>query len=257
MATKEQSVTQLRRNKRALVDSFNHIGFDSVSVDTRASLFPQLVKWGHGLLDVCIAACRKSDGRRFYFTLTEWQSLSADEQSTMLMRGIRIRAHGKTLIMSLYNVSPCVWGGRTAVSYSTSFNLNNNDNLHCDFWNSRAETELIANYLKEQNIDGISGAPALDAALNYRAFTKSIDGLDDDTQWALPSFTALRMIYRYRNEINAVLGAIGAEQIRNLYHWTVCSADNNNAYRLNMGNGLYGTSQKNTVSNEVRPVAFE
>lgn len=258
MPTKEQSVTQLRRNKIALATAMNHIGFDNVTSETRVSLFPQLIKWAHGLLDVTIACRRKSDGRHFYFTIEEWQSLSADEQCSMLMRGVRLRAEGRSLIVSLFSISETqLWGGRKAVTYQTNFDVNANDNLHSAFFDSYDECLLISQALAGQNVDSIDGTPAIDLALSYSAFTADIDGLDDETKWSLPSMAALKLLYRYTNAVNAVLAAVGAEQIRRAEHWTICSYNANDAYYLNMGNGRYASATKNTNRKNVRPIAVE
>ena len=66
MATNEQSVTLLRINKRAQVDALNSLGYD-LTVGARASEFPDLVRWAAGLLDLTIAANRKSDNRKKRF----------------------------------------------------------------------------------------------------------------------------------------------------------------------------------------------
>lgn len=45
---KEQSVTLLRQNKRKQVAALNALGFASVTVETRASLFDDYIKWARG-----------------------------------------------------------------------------------------------------------------------------------------------------------------------------------------------------------------
>lgn len=62
MASKEQSVTLLRRNKRAQVEALNSLGFN-LTEGARAADFPMFIKWGAGLLDVTVAANRKSDNK--------------------------------------------------------------------------------------------------------------------------------------------------------------------------------------------------
>lgn len=59
MASNEQSVTLLRRNKVAQVAALNALGFN-LAESARAADFPMYLKWGSGLLDVNIAANRKT-----------------------------------------------------------------------------------------------------------------------------------------------------------------------------------------------------
>lgn len=254
MSSKEQSVTLLRRNKDAIVAAFNHIGMESVTASTRASMYPELVKWAHGLLDVCVACRRKSDGRHFYFTAQEWQSLTADEQETMLIRGVRLRAEGRTVIISMAEGPACKWSGSATVPFVTTYD---SDKLLRTYWKARYETEFIAEYFAGKTLNDIEGAPAAEAALAYRAFTKESDGLEDDTLWAVPTQAALLLIHKYKLEINALLGSLGGKQFASGTYWSICIDGLWYAYYLNMGNGYYGSSGRTTNNYIVRPIAVE
>ena len=67
MSTKEQSVTLLRKNKEAQVAAFQSVGMSGVTVASRASEFGKYIQWAGGLLDLCVACQRLSDGSKWYF----------------------------------------------------------------------------------------------------------------------------------------------------------------------------------------------
>lgn len=84
MSTKEQSATLLRLNKQEQVKALQSVGFTDVTDNTRASEFPQRIKWAAGLLDLCLACNRISDNSKAYFTAAEWNSLTAANNSCIL-----------------------------------------------------------------------------------------------------------------------------------------------------------------------------
>lgn len=118
MATKEQSVTLLRRNKRAQVAALQAGGF-SVTEGSRAADFGKYVKWGAGLLDVTIYAVRISDGQAFYFTKEEWGELTLAEKNLFVKGGVRVRAHGKSFILAPDKPDSMTWSA--AQSYCESY----------------------------------------------------------------------------------------------------------------------------------------
>ena len=51
MSTKEQSATLLRLNKQEQVKALQAVGFADITENSRASEFPNRIKWATGLLD--------------------------------------------------------------------------------------------------------------------------------------------------------------------------------------------------------------
>lgn len=256
MASNEQSVTLLRRNKAAQVEALNSLGFD-LPESARAADFPMYVKWGSGLLDVNIAANRKSDNAKFFFTKDEWQSLTETEKSNLLMRGIRVRAHGASFVMGLTLLSARKWGPSIRVEDSHSSEKNRDV---YKWWDAYNETVLVRNFLQGKSDSNCTGAPAAEAALAYKAFTQASDGLEDDSQWCLPTAAHAHLMFRYKNEINsliiAVLGSdycIGSEKI-----WTCLQyPDATNVCRMDFASGSLYTENRATVNCPIRVICLE
>ena len=252
MASNEQSVTLLRINKRAQVEALNALGFN-LADDARASQFPELVKWAAGLLDVTVAANRKSDNRKFFFTVDEWQSLSYTEQNLFLLRGVRVRACGQSFIIAPDNLTNLAWGCRISPTFAHSFTPKRD---FYSYFNAYEETQLIVDSLAGKSGDGVTGAPAAEAATAYRAYTIN-DGLEDDSQWCLPTLAHLCIMFRFRPQIEAVLAAIwstGAKFLAANY-WSCCQADYSAAYYYSFSAGTCTTYYKN-YAYAVRPIAL-
>lgn len=252
MASNEQSVTLLRMNKRAQVEALNTLGYN-LTEGARASQFPELVKWAAGLLDVTLAANRKRDNRKFFFTLAEWQALSSTEQDLFLLRGVRVRAWGQSFIVAPDNIPNKAWGPQCAVPDAHSFSAKKD--LY-KFFNAVEETRNIATVLAEKSGNGIVGAPAAEAALAYKVFTLERDGLEDDSEWCLPTQAHLVIMFRYRVEIEALITAVWSADFKFLSkgYWSCCNWDNNNSYRVNFETGSSYADSKVTVLN-VRPIS--
>lgn len=253
MASNEQSVTLLRMNKRAQVEALNSLGFN-LTEGARASRFPELVKWAAGLLDVTIAANRKRDNRKFFFTLAEWQSLSSTEQDLFLLRGVRVRAWGQSFVVAPDNITNKAWGKQGAVQDAYSFSAKKDI---YKYFNALEETRNIAAVLEGQSGNGVIGAPAAETALVYKVFTLERDGLEDDSEWCLPTLAHLVIMFRYRTEIEEIITAVWSADFKFLAkgYWSCCQWDANSAYRLNFDSGSAYADNKTTLMT-VRPIAL-
>lgn len=253
MASNEQSVTLLRKNKRAQVDALNSLGFN-LTEDARASQFPDLVRWSAGLLDITIAANRKRDNRKFFFTLAEWQSLNFSEQDMFLLRGLRIRAWGQSFVIAPDNITGKAWGRLVHIPEAYVFTAKRD--LYA-FYRALDETQTVANALAGQSGDGVFGAPAAEAALAYKAFRLDRDGLDDDTEWCLPTLAHLAIMFRYRTELEALFTAVWSADFNfmDAIYWSCCSYDQNHAFRLDFTTGVMRHLAKNTQC-IVRPISL-
>lgn len=97
MSTKEQSATLLRLNKQEQVKALQAVGFADITENSRASEFPNRIKWATGLLDMRVACNRISDNSKWYFTREEWNSLTPANKLKFIRRGLCIRAHSQSL----------------------------------------------------------------------------------------------------------------------------------------------------------------
>lgn len=254
MASNEQSVTLLRKNKRAQVEALNSLGFN-LTEGARASQFPMMVKWASGLLDVTLAANRKGDNRKFFFTLSEWQSLSSTEQDMFLLRGVRVRACGTSFVLAPDNIPNKAWGSKQNVPnlyvQSTKRDL-------YTYFNAMEETRAIAEFFEGKTADNVAGAPAAEAALAYKVFTLERDGLEDTTQWCMPTQAHLRICFRFRSEIETLILAVWSAEFKFLnqnYH--ACQQyDTSNSYRTSFDSGYMYTGAKTDLG-VVRPISIE
>lgn len=254
MASNEQSVTLLRQNKRAQVAALNSLGF-KLTEGARAADFPMYLKWGAGLLDVTVAANRKSDNKKFFFTVDEWLSLSVTEQNLFFLRGIRVRAKAQSFVIAPDTITGKQWGGTGNISDMHYFP---GTNPLYQYFDAYEETTILANALNGRTENSVIGAPAAECALAYKAYTLDRDGADDDTPWCLPTAAHGDIIEEYLTEIDAAFTAVWSAdfKIRRETHWTCCKYDTNNAYYFNPNIGsVYVSNPTNSYS--VRPISLE
>ena len=125
MSTKEQSATLLRLNKQEQVKALQAVGFADITENSRASEFPNRIKWAAGLLDMRVACNRISDNSKWYFTREEWNSLTPANKLKFIRRGLCIRAHSQSFVIAAQDVMqgtcPPVSIGAVLVKRSTGF----------------------------------------------------------------------------------------------------------------------------------------
>lgn len=243
----------MRRNKRAQVEALNSLGFN-LTEGARAADFPAYVKWGAGLLDVTVAANRKSDNKKFFFTTEEWQSLSSTEQDLFLLRGVRVRAWSTSFVIAPDNITSKVWGSSHSVPDAHSFSAKKGLYKYFDCVEG---TDAILDAYDGVSSDGIIGAPAAEAARSYKAFTIERDGYDDDTVWNLPTLAQLNIMFRFRAEIEAVIVSVWSSDFKFLTqrYWSCCNYDNGQAYRVFFESGSAYVESK-TNAYVVRPTSL-
>ena len=177
-----ESALLLRMNKEEQVSVLQEIGFTSVNENTPASDIAKYIRWAGGLLDLSFATIRIEDGVNVFFTAEEWNSLSANNRSNGTdIRGVKNYGNGNQGL------------------YETADGKQNTD----------AIIEATAG-VKDNS--GVVGAPAAEAAKNYKACTLELDGLEDKTEWYLPSEGELITIAKYKTEINELLSSVSGNQ---------------------------------------------
>lgn len=255
MASNEQSVTLLRHNKVAQVEALNALGFN-LTESARAADFPMYLKWGSGLLDVNIAANRKTDNKKFFFTKEEWQSLTESEKGNFLLRGIRVRAHGVSFVMGLVLLTARRWGPNLKVDQAHDVLLRRD--LY-KWWDAYNETVKVRDFLQGKTDSNCTGAPAAEAAMTYKAYTLASDGIEDDSRWCLPTPGHAHLMFRYVNEINdIIMVALGSDYcIKNETIWTCLQYDAINVYRLGFASGEMYVVNGATTDHSVRAICLE
>ncbi len=255
---KEQSVTLLRRNKRKQVEVLNNLGFASVTVNTRASLFPDYIKWSKGLLDVRVAIVRISDGVKFYLTIQEWESLSNANKALFVKQGVRIRANGLDFILAASALGTYAWGGTYDVATIPNYSQTNASSIYnYETHNALTLTTNINTAYGTTTRNGVVGAPAAKAALEYKAFKQATDGIDDDANWCLPLPKHCLVLYRHINAINDVLRRAWSNDniITTSGLWTCLECSNANAWYFIMSYGGVMDNAK-TGALTVRPITL-
>ena len=261
MSTKEQSATLLRLNKQEQVKALQAVGFADITENSRASEFPNRIKWATGLLDMRGACNRISDNSKWYFTREEWNSLTPANKLKFIRRGLCIRAHSQSFVIAAQECyaadlsSSFYWGGLGKTIDGLSAKMLGK--MYTCF-TGKEDTRLILDALKGTNSNGVEGAPAAEAAVAYKAFTLDGDGMEDDTEWFLPSSGQMMIMYRYRDQINEMLRAFWSSDsmlLTDKYYWTSTYYDTTNAWTCNLNTGHMTVQNKNTSLLHVRATA--
>ena len=264
MASNQQNITGLLQAKREQVKALQDVGFSDITENSRASLFAERIRWAAGLLDIRVAADRKRDGKKFYFTVEEWQTIdNAGRSEEFALRGVRIRADGLSFVMALQFYSNKAWGSRTAVTDLQQFSGQAGAWSH---QNVAQFNQRILAYYADKNADGVVGAPAAEAARDYHAYLEEdgvkVNGVavDDQTSWLLPDIAQALVIYRYRKSIDSVISQVWGQAFTLEKSvdaiWTCVQYESTGTYRVNVLSGrLYSDSK--AITNSVIPISEE
>lgn len=264
MASNQQNITGLLLAKREQVKALHDLGFADITESSRASLFAERIRWAAGLLDIRVAADRKRDGKKFYFTVEEWKTIdNAGRSEEFARRGLRIRADGLSFVMALQYYNNKAWGSRSTVTDLTSFGGIAGAWAHQDVARFNAR---ILEYYAGQNADEVVGAPAAEAANGFHAYLEGdgvkVNGVavDDQTKWLLPDVAQMLVLYRYRKAIDTVITQVWGQAFTLEKSvdviWSCVQYNANEAYRLSVLSGrLYSDTKTNNYS--VIPISEE
>lgn len=243
MSSKEQSVTLLRRNKRAQVDAFRSVGMTTLPYDCKASQFAKRIKWAGGLLDLTVAAVVKATRAKVYYTKEEWEELPMEERNKLALLGIRVRAYGKCFLMAAFDLGNYRWGVNGAIDDLTA----KKNNSIADFDDKGNTDKVIADRGTEANI--------FSEARSYKAFTTAEVGFDDETEWNVPAQGHLTILYRIKAELNEILSAVwdNSAALKDSLYWASTMFDNNTGWTVNISSGVCNTGQK-SATNILRPI---
>lgn len=243
----EQTITLLRKNKRKQVEALNACGF-GLEADMKASLMPMYIKWAQGLLDVTVAVYRISDGSKMYFTVAEWEALTATQQRGYLKRGVRIRAYGIQFILGMESASLAASGSQIAgqmlqISESSDYPQMFRDE------DARGATEKLAASMEGVTANSITGSPAAEYALGYKACTEA-DGVEDTTEWGIPMPCHGRIFYRFFAEINEVINRVWSNSyaLTNEVHLLCVQNSSSTMWSINVAGGYFNSVSKTTAT---------
>ena len=227
----------LRANKENQVKALQDLGFTDVTNDTPLSEIAEYIKWAGGLRDLRLACVKNSDKSIHHFTTEEWNSMSANARSPYSKLGVTIRARKREFIIA---ASDCKSdSGATTFKFGRyGYDFRNVKNYAAgnvglfDVTTGYEDTKNIV----EQSIgvtdsQGIIGAPAAEAAWNYKANS------NDPMQWYLPSITELRLICEYKTQINSFLTQHFAGGTLGDWYWSSTEYDSSSSWYVSMNNG--------------------
>ncbi|MBQ8269656.1 MAG: DUF1566 domain-containing protein [Bacteroidaceae bacterium] len=246
----------LRLNKEMQVEAMHEIGFTEVTFETPLSEIAEYIKWAGGLRDLRIACVKIADGTMNYFTGEEWAALTANAKAQYSKLGVCIRARKREFIVA---AADCVnsSGGYTFKFGAYGTDLKGVANYGAgnvglyDITTGKEDTlAAIEQTAGTTDTQGITGAPAAEAAWNYKANS------NDPLQWYLPSIAELRLICEFKTEINAFLtkyfsgGTFAGE-----WYWSSTEHSSTSSWHVNMYNGNSNNGIRGN-SNRVRAVSF-
>lgn len=252
MSTKEQSVTLLRKNKLAQVEAFQAVGMSDVNENTRASEFADRIKWAAGLLDITLACKRISDGTDWFFTKSEWERITNANKALFVKRGLRVRAFGHSFVLAAqdsYTQEGSItmsWGNKVSV---TELKNRIRGDAYNDFSGLENTELIIAQLAGTTGSQNVQGAPAAEMARAYKAFTAEYDGMEDTSDWHLPSLGVLIIMYRVKPEIQDALSFFWNDECKlgTTQYWSSTQMDKENAWYVSMGSAYLTYSTKETT----------
>ena len=236
----------LRFNKEIQVEALREIGFKEVTFATPLSEITEYIKWAGGLRDLRLACVKIADGSMNYFTGEEWAALSANAKSLYSKLGVCIRARKREFIIA---ATDCVnaSGGSTFKFGAYNIDLKGVANYGAgnvglyDITTGKEDTlAVIEQTAGKTDSQGITGAPAAEAAWNYKANS------NDPLQWYLPSIAELRLICEFKTEINAFLTKyFGGGTITTEWYWSSTEVNSTSSWTVTVvyGHSNYGSNR--------------
>lgn len=240
MSTKENNAKLLELNYNAQLEALREIGLLGANEVIGLGEIADRMKWAGGLLDVQLAKVDKTTGQLTIFTTDEWDALSSNQQGNYQTLGVRVRAEGKDFLISKDNMKTS--GGSYTMKWSNE-NVNvdgltdygaGSTGIYEDF-DASGMTTAICEFAAARGVEYL-GAQLSRA---YKACTVANDGVDDPIEWSMATLAHLRIMSRYRTEINEVISTyIGNSFILAAeWYWSANEYDAYYAHRIHLGSG--------------------
>ena len=208
-----------------------------------------------GLL--CVAAVNKNSHEIAYFTAEEWESLLQNVKTGYAQVGVSISEDSHEFIIAPTDCKDLNDGdyellfGCHGMEFDRVIQYKEISEFIATGYN---DTKNIVEQAKGKiDSEGIKGAPAAEAAWNYK--TNEYDNL----QWYLPSVSELEMIYRNKDAINSFIDGYipKGEQIKTLYcYWSSTVRSSYSSWTVYMYGGYSLFIDSRNSSYRVRAVAL-
>lgn len=255
----ENNAKLLEINYESQLESLREIGLLKEGERVPLSDIADYMKWAGGLLDVQLAKVEKSTGKLVLMSTSEWDGMSSNLQGNYLTIGVRVRAEGRDFLISKSDVqtSDGAYTMKWSNEVSDVVGLRNygtgSTGMYEDF-DAKGMTDAIVAYANARGVEYLAG----ELSRGYKACTVGDDGVDDPVEWSLATIAHLRLMSKYRKEINAVISTyIGSTYVlQSDVYWSATEHSNYYAYRMHLGSGVVNNNyNKNNYNFRVRSVS--
>ena len=248
MSTTENNAKLFELNYNAQLDALREIGLLGANETLPLGKIADYMKWAGGLLDVQLAKVDKTTGRLTLFTTDEWDALSSNQQGNYLTLGVRVRAERQDFLVSKDNMKTSS-GAYTMLWSSERMNVPDltdygagSTGIYEDF-DAAGMTDAIVELAEAR---GVAYLPA-QLSRAYKACNATDDGVDDPVVWSMATLAHLRILHKYKTQINEVINTyIGSSfKLADERYWAANEYSADYAYYIHLGSGyVYGNGNK-------------
>lgn len=255
----ENNAKLLEINYESQLEALREIGLLGEGERIGLGEIADYMKWAGGLLDVQLAKVDKTTGKLELMTTDAWDAMSSNLQGNYMTVGVRVRAERQDFLISKSDMKTA--GGAYTMKWSNEASdvvgLTNygdgSTGMYEDF-DAKGMTDAIVAYASARGVEYLGGQ----LSRSYKACTVADDGVDDPVEWSMATIAHLRIMSKYRKEINAVISTyIGSSYVlQSDVYWSATEHSNYYAYRMHLGSGCVNhTNYKYNYNFRVRSVS--
>ena len=196
--------------------------------------------------------------RKGIFTDDEWDAMSSNQQGGYVTIGIRVRAERQCFLISKSDMKTS--GGAYTMLWSaeqqdvpglTNYGAENTG-MYDDF-DAATMTSAAVTFAEQR---GVAYLP-FQLARAYKGCTVEDDGVDDPVEWSVATVAHLRIMSKYRTQINAAITRhIGsAYNLLAEFYWSANEYSYQYAWRFHLGSGSVINVTKVNGYSRVRAVS--
>lgn len=259
MSTKENNAKLLELNYNAQLEALREMGLLGANETLPLGKIADYMRWAGGLMDVQLAKVDKTTGQLTLFSTDEWDALSSNQQGNYQTLGVRVRAERQDFLVSKSDMKTdggaytMLWSSeRVNVPGLTDYGPGSTG-MYEDF-DADGMTDAIVEFAEAR---GVAYLPA-QLSRRYKACTVEVDGVDDPVEWSMATMAHLRLLSKYRTQINAVISTyIGSSfELQSDWYWSANEYSADYANRTHLGSGYVGgTNGKGIYLYRVRAVS--
>lgn len=236
----ENNAKLLELNYNAQLEALREIGLLGANETIGLGEIADRMKWAGGFLDACRATVNKSTGQLTIFTDDEWDGMSSNQQGNYVTIGVRVRAERKSFLISKSDMKTS--GGAYTMLWSAEqqdvpglTNYGAESTGMYDDFDAATMTSAAVTFAEQR---GVAYLP-FQLARAYKGCTVEDDGVDDPVEWSVATVAHLRIMSKYRTQINeAITRHIGsAYNLQSDWYWSANEYSSQYAWRFHLGSG--------------------